>query len=318
MNDAGIDNPLVSVMMNCRNGKTYLREALDSLYAQSYKNWEIVFWDNASSDGSADIAKSYGSKLRYFKSDQYLTLGRARNMALAEVRGRYLTFLDSDDKSLPDKLEKQVGVLENRRDIDFVYGNYFRLIMPDTGALVRALKGRQPEEDVFGDFLCNYPVYLQTVMLRMDTVRNLNAKFDERLELSEEFDFFMRILFKSKALYIDEPLAIYRFHRDMASYRLSHNHPIEVQYILDKLKKMDPSVERKYAPQIKYYEAKLGYLYAKVAMERRDPISARLRLAPYRFFNFVFFILYILTYLSPDLWKRIHGYKLKGGFRWIS
>ncbi|MDP3791575.1 MAG: glycosyltransferase [Candidatus Omnitrophota bacterium] len=317
MDKASVANPLVSVIMNCRNGEEYLREALGSIYAQSYTDWEIIFWDNASTDGSAGIAKSYGPKLRYFKSDQCFVLGKARNLAMAEARGQYLAFLDCDDKWLPRTLEKQVGALNNRSDIDFVYGNYFRLIMPKTGNLIPALSGQQPEGNVFGSFLYNYPVALQTAMLRMSAVKRLDEKFDEKLGLSEEFDFFMRILLKLQALYIDEPLAIYRIHGDMSSKKLHHMHPMEMRYILNKLKKIDDSIELKYASEIRYYEAKLAYWQAKVHVEKHDPKSARSELAPYRFAASVFFVLYILTYLPYTAWKWLHDRKIEGKFRWI-
>lgn len=307
----------VSVVMNCRNGEEYLREAIDSVYAQSHANWEIVFWDNASTDGSAGIAKSYGPKLRYFKSDQCLTLGKARNLAIAEARGQYIAFLDCDDKWLSKTIERQVRVLEDRKDVDFVYGNYFRLIMPRTDNLILALSGRQPEGNVFGHFLRNYPVCQQTVMLRTDAIKRLDAKFDECLEMSEEFDLFMRILLRSQALYINEPLAIYRIHRNTGSQRLYDKHPVEMKYVLDKLKKIDDSIERSYASQIRYYEAKLGYWQAKVCMEKNDPRSARAELAECRFVTPVFFMLYILTYLPCAAWKWVHGRKAKGSLRWI-
>lgn len=317
MHNISSANPLVSVVMNCRNGEEYLREALDSIYAQSYPNWEIIFWDNASTDKSAGIAKSYGPKLRYFRSDQYVTLGKARNLAMAEARGEYLAFLDCDDRWLQKTMKRQISALNNRNDIDFVYGNYFRLIMPKTDNLILVLSGRQPEGDVFGSFLCSYPVGMQTVMLRMEAIKRLNAKFDECLEVSEEFDFFMRILLKSQALYIDEPLATYRVHQNMRSQKLSHKYPIEMRYVLDKLKKNDDSIELKYASQIRYYEAKVGYLQAKVCMEKHEPRSARRGLAPYIFVGPVFFILYIFTYLPPAAWKWLHYYKMEGNFRWI-
>ena len=56
--------PLVSVIMNCYNSDRYLKEAIDSVYMQSYPNWEIIFWDNASTDRSSEIAKSYNDKLK--------------------------------------------------------------------------------------------------------------------------------------------------------------------------------------------------------------------------------------------------------------
>ncbi len=315
MNNFDINDPLVSIIMNCRNSEAYLREALDSVFGQSYTKWEIIFWDNASTDGSAAIAKSYGAKVRYFKNDQRLALGRARNLAMAEAKGQYLAFLDCDDKWLPEKLKKQVDVLESRKNIDFVYGNYFRLIMPKTGRLILGLSGRQPEGDVFARFLYNYPVNLQTVMLRMDVINRLNAKFDDHLELSEEFDFFMRILFKSKALYINEPLAIYRLHQNMSSQKLQHKYPAELEYIKDKFRKIDGSIEREYGPAISYFEAKVGYWCAKVEMERYNSKSARSKLAPYRFFDIKFFILYLFTYLPPMLWRLLHRYKMEGKLR---
>ena len=73
------NTPLVSVIVNCFNGERYLKEAIESVYAQSYDNWEIIFWDNASTDGSAKIAKSYDKKLKYFLAEKTVCLGEARN-----------------------------------------------------------------------------------------------------------------------------------------------------------------------------------------------------------------------------------------------
>ena len=58
--------PLVSVIINCHNGERFLTEAIESMYSQTYCNWEIIFWDNASTDKSAIIANSFDDKLRYF------------------------------------------------------------------------------------------------------------------------------------------------------------------------------------------------------------------------------------------------------------
>lgn len=312
------NNPAVSIVMNCRNGEEYLRQALDSIYAQTYADWEIIFWDNASTDASPVIAKSYGPKLRYFRSEQCFILGKARNLAMAEAKGRYISFLDCDDKLLPQALEKRVRVLEKRADIDFVYGNYLRLIMPEKGNPIPVLKGRQPEGDVFGRFLYNYPVGIQTVMLRIDAIKRSGAKFDESLAVSEEFDFFMRILLRSQALYIDEPLAVYRIHQNMGSQRLRYKYPIEMRYILDKFKEIDSSIELKYSLQLRHYEAKLGYYKARASMEKDDQASARSSLSPYRFTSPVFFALYILTYLSPTAWKWLHSCKIEGRLRWVS
>ena len=84
--------PLVSIIMNCFNGERYLREAIDSIYAQTYSNWEIIFWDNASLDSSYKIASSYDSKIKLFKSNTNTSLGEARSEAIKNSNGDWLAF----------------------------------------------------------------------------------------------------------------------------------------------------------------------------------------------------------------------------------
>jgi len=115
--------PLVSVVMNCYNGERYLRDAIDSVYSQTYTNWEIIFWDNASTDRTAEIAQSYDNKLRYFRSDETTVLGKARVNASKQVQGDYIAFLDADDLWLEKKLEQQIAIfLKSDNQIGMVYG----------------------------------------------------------------------------------------------------------------------------------------------------------------------------------------------------
>ena len=75
------NTPLVSILMNCYNGEKYLKEAIDSIYNQTYDNWEIIFWDNASTDETANIVKSYDHKIKYYLAAKTSPLGEARNFA---------------------------------------------------------------------------------------------------------------------------------------------------------------------------------------------------------------------------------------------
>ena len=103
-----MEMPFVSVILNCYNGEKYLKEAIDSVYAQSYVNWEIIVWDNVSSDKSAQIALSYNSKLKYFCAEKHTPLGHARKLAVGVSNGEYLAFIDADDIWFPNKLEIQL------------------------------------------------------------------------------------------------------------------------------------------------------------------------------------------------------------------
>ena len=90
--------PLVSVIMNCRNGERYLKQSIASIKNQSYKNWELIFFDNDSSDKSKKIFKKFKDKrLKYFFSNKVLKLYEARNLAISKAKGYYISFCDTDD-----------------------------------------------------------------------------------------------------------------------------------------------------------------------------------------------------------------------------
>ena len=83
------EQPLVSVIMNCFNGEKYLREAIDSVQAQTYENWELIFWDNQSTDVSAGIVKSFDDpRIYYFYAPKHTHLYEARNYAI-EIKWRF-------------------------------------------------------------------------------------------------------------------------------------------------------------------------------------------------------------------------------------
>ena len=119
-------DPCVSIIMNCHNGGSYLREAIDSVYLQTYSNWEIIFWDNASVDNSAIIANSYNFKLKYYKSEIKTNLGEARVRAIKKAKGKYIAFLDADDYWEDGYLEEVCQLIEE----------YPHCVMYSTGYLI--------------------------------------------------------------------------------------------------------------------------------------------------------------------------------------
>ena len=128
LNNIASEKPLVSVIINCFNGEKYLCEALDSVIIQTYKNWEIIFWDNQSTDKSAEIFKSYkDSRLKYYCASSHANiLYEAKNYALQKANGDFIAFLDVDDWWLPNKLDKQIPLFDDP-DVALVYGNLWRL-----------------------------------------------------------------------------------------------------------------------------------------------------------------------------------------------
>ena len=83
----------VSIIMNCYNGEEYLREAINSVIAQTYENWELIFWDNRSTDNSAQIFQEFKDiRFRYFLAPSHTLLYEARSMAMQKVSGEYIAF----------------------------------------------------------------------------------------------------------------------------------------------------------------------------------------------------------------------------------
>ncbi len=113
--------PLVSVIMNVRNGGAFLRDALNSVMTQTFQDWELIVWDDCSTDDSAKIVAEYRDRrIRYYLSPEDTPLGKARNSAIAKASGDWLAFLDQDDIWLPRKLEQQMALSAD--GVGIIYG----------------------------------------------------------------------------------------------------------------------------------------------------------------------------------------------------
>jgi glycosyltransferase involved in cell wall biosynthesis len=113
--------PLVSVVMTVFNGGKYLREAIESVLAQTYRSFQVILIDDGSTDNSAAIAKSFSSQLRYFYQDNS-GQGSALNKGVELSEGRFLSFLDADDLWKEDKLMHQMAAFDGNSDVDMVFG----------------------------------------------------------------------------------------------------------------------------------------------------------------------------------------------------
>ena len=133
MNGNEILNPLVSIIINCYNGEEFLKETISSIYDQTYKNWEIIFWDNCSTDKSSKIAKSFDKKVKYFYSKHNFSLGKARNLALNKVTGKYIAFIDCDDVWFDkNKLKNQVFFMESNLEFALSYDGLEEIFLDGT------------------------------------------------------------------------------------------------------------------------------------------------------------------------------------------
>jgi len=120
--------PIVSIITSFLNAERFFQESVDSVLGQTYREWELLLVDDGSTDLSADtalhLAENYPKRIRYFEHPFHANRGQAasRNVGIANARGQYIAFLDADDIWMPEKLERQVSVLEHRPEAAMVYG----------------------------------------------------------------------------------------------------------------------------------------------------------------------------------------------------
>ena len=211
------DTPVVSVVMNCRNGAAYLREALDSVYAQTVPDFEIVFWDNCSSDDSASIAQSRDGRLRYFRSDSALKLGAARNRAVAAAVAPFIAFLDVDDIWEREYLEAQLAAIESSQNNGLSYTDALYVLRDRAHPLCRMSDKWSPVEgDVFHDIVEGVFIGPSWAILRRSALDRVGG-FDDQYDFVEESDLFLKISRHYRFAYVPRALAVYRYHDENAS-----------------------------------------------------------------------------------------------------
>jgi glycosyltransferase involved in cell wall biosynthesis len=222
-------NPLVSVIVNCYNGQDFLKKCIKSIIDQSYKNWEIVFFDNNSTDKSKEILKNFKDKrIKYFKSKKFLKLYKARNLAIAKAKGKYLTFLDTDDWWVKNKLSKQVSLIgeSKEKNINFIYSNVY-IYNQKTKKKELYIKSKLQSGKITQNLLRDYKIGILTVMMKKKLFKN--NKFNEKYEIIGDFDFFSRLSLDTSFYAIQQPLAYYRSHESNATKKKINTYIMELK-----------------------------------------------------------------------------------------
>jgi glycosyltransferase involved in cell wall biosynthesis len=219
------NQPLVSVIMNCYNSDKYLKEAIASVIVQTYENWEIIFWDNQSTDESAKILKSYDDKrIKYYYAPKHTLLGEARNLAVDKAKGEWLGILDCDDVWYADKLELQlynikddVGMVYTRSEFLIENSGKESYMSKNIKSNMYPKRAELPFGDIFNELLYDCFIPLPSVLIRKDLFFKVKG-INNNLKVAEDYDIFLRIAKVSNVNSIDKILCKYRVH----SNNLSH------------------------------------------------------------------------------------------------
>jgi len=267
------EEPLVTVLMNGYNCEKYLKEAIESVYSQTYKNWEIVFIDNCSTDNTAKIANSFNNKLKYHTTPEHTNICQARIYAKEFITGDFLCILDTDDLWMPEKLEKQVKLMQENQDTGIIYTN--TIYFTDTGSEKLAYDSMMPSGNLFKQLLENYFFSFETVMIRKSTMDELNIYFDPQYNVSSDAEFFTKLSYYTKCLYIDEPLGKWRYGHGSESDKSLCLFPKEYEILLSQLSEMIDNFEIKYKVSIDILKSKIDNMYGICHWNKYEKIIAR-------------------------------------------
>ncbi|HIP54004.1 MAG TPA: glycosyltransferase [Sulfurimonas autotrophica] len=222
------DQPLVSIVMNCYNSDTYLKEAINSVFEQTYQNWEIIFWDNQSTDQSAEIIKSYNDdRVKYFHAPIHTPLGEARNLAIEKVSGEWVAILDCDDIWDKDKLQASFEILNSYNQKEEVSLLYSKTVYIDENGETFGFFQEHYSGDIHdllltqGDF-----VFISSAIFRTD-ILNKVGKIDESLHYAEDYDVLLKVTKNQQALCVDAYHTYYRVHNSSLTSTKVYEYDVE-------------------------------------------------------------------------------------------
>ena len=231
-------NNLVSIIMTCYNGESFLYEAVKSILNQTYLNWELIFYDNNSNDQSEKIIKNFKDKrIKYFRLNELVNLGTIRKLAFSKCEGEFISFLDIDDYWTKFKLQKQIEKFEMNENIDVLYSNYYKVENQEINKVKKILHRGNCQNQIISSYINGAPLTAWlTLMIKKSVIDKLEYSFDENTHIASDFDLIIRLSIFSNFDYVDEYLAYYRVHQNNES-KNQHKEITELIYIINKYQK---------------------------------------------------------------------------------
>ena len=209
-----VTNPLVSILMPVYKTAPYLREAMDSMLSQTFTDFELIVLDDCSPDDAAAIMDTYSdSRIVRYKGEKNAGLSNVLNVGIGMARGKYIARMDSDDISLPNRLQVQVDYLETHPEIDLVSVG-MRLFGAKEEVWIRELN----PEKVKINALFHSPILHASSVWRKDSFENQGLRFRQERVPAEDYDLWVRALVKGlKLVNLPDVLYKYRMHPSQAT-----------------------------------------------------------------------------------------------------
>ena len=195
---------LISVIIPTYNRAQSLKKAIDSVLAQSHKDFELIIVDDGSDDNTAELIGSYSHKIVYLKQDNHGPAA-ARNKGIEKARYNLLAFLDSDDWFAENKLAAQIKTMQKNSLFRISHTN--EIWYRNGQILNQKFKHKKNSGDIFSQSLQLCAVSMSTVMVKREVFEDYGL-FDEDFPCCEDYEFWLRVSAEEKFLLLEEPLTL--------------------------------------------------------------------------------------------------------------
>lgn len=236
-------NPKLTVLMAVYNGEKYLKEAINSILGQTYRDYEFVIINDGSIDGSVKIIQSYSDeRIRFIDNEKNIGLSSTLNEGIELATGEYIVRMDQDDISLPTRIEKQVAYLQKHKDVILLGTGCIEI--DRAGRIVKQHRYHIEHRSLIKCFeRGGSPFPHSSVIYKTEAVKQVNG-YRNRLNDAEDLDLWMRLSFLGKICCLSVPLVKLRKHEESITARSEKSiilsYGARVSYLLRKNGYPDP------------------------------------------------------------------------------
>lgn len=292
---------LVSVIVNCHNGEKYLEKCISSIINQKFQNFEIIFFDNYSSDKSKDIIKKFSDKrIKYFYSDAILPLYKARNEAIKKCSGSLIAFLDTDDWWDKEYLSSIEKFFENE-NYDYFYSNVF-FYYEKNKKLKRYKDFNLPSGIIFENLAIDYFIIISGLIIKKKILEK-EMYFNEDYNIIGDYDLLMKISRYANAKAFNEPLIYYRVHEN--NFSKLNNRMYFFEYD-DWFKRQLKFSDKKFQRNKKTFQLKLLKLEIIYLLYEKKTLSLLIKIIKYPQFlsKFKFLLAFFLPLKLVNFFRK--------------
>jgi len=220
----------VSIIINCYNGEKYLKRCLKSIINQSLQNWEVIFFDNQSTDFSKKIFQKFNERrFRYFLSKKFLKLYDARNEAISKSEGDFIAFLDCDDWWEANHLYNAKIFFEDD-NYDLYFSNAYNYLEKKKKFILH--RNKLPNKDIFNALIKDYSVKISSLIIRKKNIikNNKNHIFNSKYNTIGDYDFVIDMASKFNFYTNSNPTVNCSFHGENYSLKNRNEYLEEFNY----------------------------------------------------------------------------------------